>query len=209
MPLTLLSFGFLAMLRECQSVTVCGYVSDERALRYEFGIPDEVQLIDLYSPTATTFFGREGLTIDATFQFTPEQFNRYLGEQISTDNGWEPLPVPQDLLWHIGRIEEYAKWYIEREYGVDETLEDQGEVSPTPGYLEAELRRIEAEHYEAFLQRLPPFPDSGYYSCRTAGTNVLYTTKTTCDDPDYINDFILATLDINTLELYIKVSTYY
>lgn len=207
LPVTFIPFGILAALNECQTLMVCGYVSDERALRFEFDIPDEVELIDLYSPTGSSFFGREGLKIDATFRFTPEQFERYLTEQLSTDNGWEPLPVPHDLLWHIGRIEEYAMWVIEREKDADDSLLDQGEASSID--VDAELRRIEAQHFESFLERLPPFPDTGFYTCRSAGTNVLYAVKTSCDEPERVNDYILATLDSATFELRIKVNAYY
>lgn len=209
LPALLIPFGILAALNGCQSLMVCGNVSDERALRYEFSIPDEVELIELDSPTGSSFFGREGLKIDATFRFTPGQFERYLSEQVRVENGWKMLPIPRDLLWHIGRIEEYAMWVIEREEGIDEMLEDQGDTSPLPTYVDADLRRIEAEHFEAFLQRIPPFPETGYYVCRTAGTNVLYATKTSCDEPERVNDFILATLDLATLELRIKVSASY
>jgi len=209
LPVTLIPVGILAALSECQTLMVCGFVSDERALRYEFSIPDEVELIELDSPTGSSFGQREGLKIDATFRFTPGQFERYLSEQVLVENGWKMLPIPRDLLWHIGRIEEYAKRVYERERGIDETLVDQGEASPPPTYVDADLRRIEAEHFEVFLQRIPPFPETGYYVCRTAGTNVLYAIKTSCDEPERVNDFILASLDRATLELRIKVSAYY
>jgi hypothetical protein len=208
-PVTMIPFGILAALHECQTLIVCGSVSDERALRYEFNIPDEVELIKLDSPTGSSFFGREGLKIDATFRFTPEQFDNYLSENVSVSNGWNKLPVPHDLLWHIGRVEESVEREIRRENSENGSLITQGE-DPFPLRYAGEVRRRkEEERFERFLQLFPAFPEVGYYSCRTAGTNVLFATKTTCDDPDYINDFILATLDTSTFELWIKVSAYY
>jgi hypothetical protein len=209
LPVLLIPFGVLAALNECQSLAVCGNVSDESALRYEFNLPDEVELIELYSPTGSSFFGREGLTIDATFRFTHAQFHRYLTEHVHVDMGWKKLPIPRDLLWHIGDIEGSVEREIQLENSLNESLIEQGEEPPPPRYAEEQLRPTEEERFQRFLQQFPAFPVVGYYTCRTAGTNVLYATKTSCDKPDYVNDFILATLDTTTLELWIKVRSYY
>lgn len=209
LPLLLLPVAVLSMLSECASLAVCTMVSGERLLRYEFGIPANVELTHLHSPTGTSFFGREGLRIDATFRFTHDQLQRYLAEQEDMEIGWEPLPVPRDLLWHVGRIEGSVQREIERENRNNEQRLARGE-EPWPSlYSEDYPRPTEQDRFESFLSQLPPFPERGYYTCRSAGTNVLYAVKTTCMEPDRVNDFILGLLDTTALELRIKVRTYY
>ena len=62
-----------------------------------------------------------------------------------------------------------------------------------------------------FKDKLVPLEtNSGYYLCRTAGSDVLNTTITkSCDEVDYLRDIILAILDTEKKELSVIVTSGY
>lgn len=71
-------------------------VRDRQALRRLFGIPRTVEIV-AYSgfPWMNGFGQREGLSIGATYQWTPRQLDRFLKTRIP--EGWEPLPVAESV----------------------------------------------------------------------------------------------------------------
>lgn len=71
----------------------CSYDSDETVIRKEFKIPDSAQLTFFKAaPEESGWFGREGLKIDAYFQFNQEDFEEYLAD-ANQSNQWLPLPI--------------------------------------------------------------------------------------------------------------------
>jgi hypothetical protein len=91
---------------------------DERQVRRQFHVPDEVRLDTLKgNPETGGWFGREGLRIRAVFQFNEQQFDDYMhrlhdkdiwkavsflhyspdgAEQVSQSaHQWRPLPLPE------------------------------------------------------------------------------------------------------------------
>ncbi len=64
---------------------------DERQVRRQFHVPDEVRLDTLKgSPETGGWFGREGLRIRAVFQFNKQQFDSYMRGLHDTEI-WEPV----------------------------------------------------------------------------------------------------------------------
>ncbi|MCZ7555984.1 MAG: hypothetical protein M5R41_06230 [Bacteroidia bacterium] len=64
---------------------------DERQVRRQFHVPDEVRLDTLRgSPETGGWFGREGLRIRAVFQFSEAQFAAYL-RSLHDPKVWEPV----------------------------------------------------------------------------------------------------------------------
>lgn len=65
---------------------------DEKDVRNQFHIPSEVVLLFLESnPKFPGWFGREGLTISAVFQFNDMQFKDYL-VKFENEEVWSPIP---------------------------------------------------------------------------------------------------------------------
>lgn len=185
---------------------VCGCgrpLSDEAVLRRSLSIPAEVRLVGLQaSPPADQagWFGREGLTIEATFGFDPAQFEAYR-RQTADETRWRPLPVPRELLVKMLGV-------ASRQQGL-RTLNEQYQkqnrpelIRPIPGADEI------LDSWQA--PRLPLDVQQGWYRCLTAGDNLLYAAKREClDKPGDQNDFILAVLDAARRELRVTAHTNY
>lgn len=60
-------------------ISSCSFNSDELALREEFKVPNSVDMVyfEIY-PKELGWFGREGLKIDAVFQFNAQEFNQFV-----------------------------------------------------------------------------------------------------------------------------------
>jgi len=79
---------------------------DEKDLRNQFRIPSEVVLLFLESdPKLPGWFGREGLTISAVFQFDNRQFKDYL-VKIENEEVWRPIPF---IDYSPDRADSYSK----------------------------------------------------------------------------------------------------
>ncbi|NLH47110.1 MAG: hypothetical protein GX444_00755 [Myxococcales bacterium] len=182
----------------------CGHpLSDEAVLRRSLSIPSEVRLLGLQaSPPADQagWFGREGLTIEATFGFDPAQFEAFR-RQTTEGTSWRPLPVPRELLVKMLGV-------ASRQRGL-QTLNEQYQKQNRP----EQIRPIPgADEILASWQapRLPLDAQQGWYRCLTAGDNLLHAVKREClDKTGDQNDFILAVLDAARRELRVTAYTNY
>lgn len=178
-------------------------LSDEAVLRRALAIPAEVRLLGLQaSPPADQagWFGREGLTIEASFGFDPAQFEAFR-QQTADEARWRPLPVPRDLLVKMLGV-------ASRQRGLrilNERYQKQNRpelIRPIPGADEI------LDSWRA--PRLPLDVPRGWYRCLTAGDNLLYAAKREClEKPGDQNDFILAVLDAERRELRVSAHTNY
>jgi hypothetical protein len=65
---------------------------DEKNIRRQFRIPRDVPFASFDSnPKEAGWFGREGLSIQAVFQFSDGQFRDYL-DLIEDESAWKPVP---------------------------------------------------------------------------------------------------------------------
>lgn len=175
----------------------CTQDSDERVLRKEFALPATAKLFMIDSQPKSLV--REGLKIDATFEFTSTDFTIYL-EQLKQDSYWKPLPLSRSFIIKItgiGRLLEYQK----------QRYELQGQSLPEPGSV---YNPTEEQLLEAWMKKLPLDVKNGLYRCLTAGDNIMYASKIPCSQkPGDLNDFMLAVLDLDNKILRIKVHTAY
>lgn len=178
----------------------CSSGSDESILREEFDVPDSAELTYFKaSPEEAGWFGREGLKIDAYFQFNDEDFERYLST-ANKSKEWLPLPIPKKFLIHIFSVksskENRIRYYKER----NEPLPEEGSVyNPT-----------EEQMLNERIKMLPLAGSNGIFTLKAAGNNIMHSAKKTYVflDKD-LNDFMLAILDFDQKKLFIKVSTNY
>ena len=194
----LIIFVLLALLF---NLYACNMPTDESLLREEFDIPKTAVLLSYKaSPETSGWFGREGLKIDAVFQFNETDFANYIAE-AEKSGSWRVLPIPQSFLMKIGGIARHKQGLIKSYQLTGEKLPKEGSVyNPTVQQL-----------YENFIKTLPLNAKHGFYQCKTAGNNILFNTKTIVQEDltTDLNDFMLAILDIDNKTLSIKVSTIY
>ena len=70
----------------------CYKLIDEINLRNQFHVPLQVKIVSLESnPKTPGLFGRNGLQIEAVFQFNDKQFNDYLNG-LNNKTIWTPVP---------------------------------------------------------------------------------------------------------------------
>ena len=178
----------------------CSSDSDESILREEFGVPDSAKLTYFkVSPEEAGWFGREGLKIDAYFQFDDKDFERYLST-AKRSNEWLPLPIPKNFLMHMFGVKSSKanriKYYKEN----NEPLPEEGSV----------YNPSEEQLLEAGIKTLPVILQNGIFTLKAAGTDVMHAEKKTYTTLDKdLNDFMLAILDFDQKKLFIEVSTDY
>ena len=117
---TIIVWGFL--LRVFGSLSGCT-LSDAQILRQEFDLPTQAKLLMIESHPKSVV--KEGLKIDATFEFSSSNFDTYRNN-VERDSHWQPLPLSRDFLVKITgvrRVIEYRKREAER----------QGQPLPEPG----------------------------------------------------------------------------
>lgn len=91
---TIITLFILVISRSFQGCSL----SDEQVLRKEFNIPQGANLIVLNSvPERSGNFVREGWKIDATFKFSPSDFNRYR-DKVKENKQWKSLPLSRDFI---------------------------------------------------------------------------------------------------------------
>jgi len=79
---------------------------DESNLRQQLHVPSEVRTVSLDgNPKSAGFFGREGLQIDAVFEFEPEQLERYVAT-MNDGAVWKPEPL---VAYTPQQAEEYSE----------------------------------------------------------------------------------------------------
>jgi hypothetical protein len=175
-------------------------LSDEQILREEFHIPSSAKLVEIVSsPEQPGWFGREGLEITATFQFSDADFSVYKkAEKI--DRTWLPTPPTKDFIFKITGIRSYRAG-LQRSNEVLSEHFPEGTAFSVPS---------EDELYRDWKERLPLDISQGYYQCKTAGNDILHATKVLCSDRQGdLNDFMLAVIDEEQLELKVFVYTSY
>jgi hypothetical protein len=181
-------------------ITSCSFNSDESAIRNEFKIPDSAELVyfEVY-PEEAGWFGREGLKIDAYFQFTEQDFNQFVSNSKKS-NEWLPLPIPKDFLMHMFSVKKAKEYRIKYYKQKNEPLPDEGSVyNPT-----------EEQMLEAGIKILPVTGSNGIFTLKAAGTDIMNAPKKTYTKLDKdLNDFMLGILDFDQKKLFIKVSTGY
>ncbi|MCX7995517.1 MAG: hypothetical protein N3A65_07095 [candidate division WOR-3 bacterium] len=181
-------------------ISGCINESDETILRREFSVPSSAKTI--YSrvhPEEPGFFGREGLSIDIAFQFSEHDFQKYLLD-VKKSGKWLELPIPKDFLMKMFGIESTKK-------GIIRTYKDSGRNLPEEGSI---YNPTIEQLYENALKSLDLPDKKGFYQCRTAGDDIMHRPKEIklTLEKDLI-DFMLAILDIEKMQLIIKVRTKY
>jgi hypothetical protein len=189
-----LTLALLSLLIGCQE-------SDEQVLRREFGLTSQVKLLSIKSyPEKPGFFGREGLDITASFEFEPVEFEKYL-KSIQKEGMWQPMPPDREFIVKLTGIRWHAK-------SVQKRAEITGNPAPPLG---SERNPTEDQLYERWLKILPLEAKNGFYQCKTAGDNLLYSRKKApCSEKSGdLNDFMFAVLDADRKVLRVKVRTMY
>jgi hypothetical protein len=174
--------------------------SDESVLRDEFEIPARATLVWIRAtPEAPGWFGREGLEIEAEFAFKSDEFESYR-EAAQGHPGWLPVPISDDDLIKMTGLRSYLSALEHSNKVVAETVPT-AVARPVPS---------EEELLERWSERLPIDVESGLWSCRTAGDNIMYAKRVPCSaKPADLNDFMLAVLDFDTHKLRVHVHTSY
>ncbi len=198
-----MSLSFTVGLLVCAGaffVASCTLPSDEEVLRRTFDIPSDVKLSEMdVSPKEAGWFGREGLTIDARFQFTDKQFTEY-SRNVETDPLWKPLPPSKAFLMRMLGVRRSVE-------GLKRSYEMRGEELPKEGSV---YNPTAEQLYERGVKRLPLDVTDGWYQCKTAGDNLMYSRKRPCDAKEGdLNDYMLAVLDVEKKQLRIRAQTKY
>jgi hypothetical protein len=178
----------------------CSIQSDEQILRKEFNIPASAKtILFTSSPEKGGWFGREGLRIDATFQFNDTDFQGYKGE-AEKSGAWQPLPIPKYFLMKMGGIKAGKEMRLRTHRAIGEPIPKEGTVyNPT-----------EEQLYEKFVSQLFLDAKNGLYQCRAAGNDIMHEQKVIYKSLEKeLNDFMFAVLDTDKKILKIKVSTNY
>ena len=140
-----------------------------------------------------------GLKIDATFKFSPSDFNSYR-EQVRENKQWKSLPLSRDFLIKITGVSRIVE-SLQRVYELQE------KPVPEPGSI---YNPTEEQLLEEWMSKLPVDVKNGFYRCLTAGDNLMYANKVSCSEKQGdLNDFMLAILDIDQHTLRVKVHTAY
>jgi hypothetical protein len=182
-------------------LVACSYLkSDEQVLRDEFRIPPEVVLDSMsVSPEEAGWFGREGLTIDAMFRFSPEQFQEYR-RRAERDDRWKRMPPSREFLMRMLGIRSHTE-ALARSYAA------QGESLPPAGSI---YNPTEEQLYDRQASCLPLDVEYGLYQCKTAGNDIMHSFKVPCSSvKGDLNDYMLAVLDFDGKVLRIRVQTKY
>jgi hypothetical protein len=189
----LLTLSFLFGASACR-------MSDEQILRDEFDIPLKAELVEITSsPQTPGWFGREGLKITAVFQFAHSDFQNYI-QTLKEDGTWAPLPPSREFISRITGV----KTHLEALRRSEELLAEE-----SPGWS-ARVLPSEEELLENWMEQLPLDSKSGLYQCQTAGDNLMNAVKVPCRDrAGDLNDFMLAVLDEEALNLRVFVHTSY
>jgi hypothetical protein len=181
-------------------ITSCSFNSDESAIRKEFKIPDSAEMVYLeVYPKESGWFGREGLKIDAYFQFNDDDFNQFVSN-AKKSNEWLPLPIPKDFLMHMFSVKTAREYRIRYHKEKNEPLPEEGSVyNPT-----------EEQMLEAGIKSLPVTGPNGIFTLKAAGTDIMNEPKKTYTKLDKdLNDFMIGILDFDQKKLFVKVSTGY
>jgi len=178
----------------------CSLNSDEDSIRTEFKIPDSAEMVyfEVY-PKESGWFGREGLKIDAYFQFNEEDFNQFVSN-AKKSNEWLPLPIPKDFLMHMFSVQTARDSRIRYYEETNKPMPEEGSVyNPT-----------EEQILEAGIKILPVTGPNGIFTLKAAGTDIMNEPKKiyTKIDKD-LNDFMIGILDFDQKKLFVKVSTGY
>ncbi len=183
------------------ALAACSYLkSDEELLREEFRIPRGAALdsMSVY-PKEAGWFGREGLTIDAVFRFSPEQFETYR-RRAEQDDRWKPMPPSRGFLMKMLGIRSHIE-------GVARSYALQGKPVPPAGSV---YNPTEEQLYDRLTARLPLDVEHGLYQCRTAGNDIMHLPKIPCSSVEGdLNDYMFAVLDFDKKLLRIKVHASY
>lgn len=172
-------------------------LSDEQVLRQQFELPAKVKLLVIESYPKSLV--REGLKIDATFEFSSRDFETYL-DKVEQDGHWKPLPLSRSSLLKITGVRRVIEHRRRR-------AELEGETLPEPGSI---YNPTEEQLLESWMENLPLDVKNGFYRCLTAGDNIMYERKVSCSEkPGNLNDFMLAVLDLDNKTLRVKVHTAY
>lgn len=178
----------------------CSLNSDEDSIRNEFKIPDSTEMVyfEVY-PKESGWFGREGLKINAYFQFNEEDFNQYVSN-VKKSNEWLPLPIPKDFLMHMFSVKTAREYRIRYHKEKNESLPEEGSVyNPTKEQM-----------LEAGVKSLPVTGPNGIFTLKAAGTDIMNEPKKTYTKLDKdLNDFMIGILDFDQKKLFVKVSTGY
>lgn len=194
MKISFLIITFFSLLISCSPN------SDVDSIRKEFKIPDSAEMVyfEVY-PKESGWFGREGLKIDAYFQFNEEDFNQFVSN-AKKSNEWLPLPIPKDFLMHMFSIktarDSRIRYYIE----TNKPMPEEGSVyNPT-----------EEQMLEAGIKILPVTGPNGIFTLKAAGTDIMNEPKKTYKKLNKdLNDFMIGILDFDQKKLFVKVSTGY
>jgi hypothetical protein len=178
----------------------CSSDSDETEIRKEFKIPDSAQLTFFKAtPEESGWFGREGLKIDAYFQFNQEDFEKYLFD-ANHSNQWLPLPIPKDFLMKMLRIKSHKQ-------GITNTYKKEKRPLPEEGSV---YNSTEEQLFERGVKIIPVTGPNGIFILKSAGHDIMRMSKKTHTKLDKeINDFMLGILDFDQQKLFVKVSTSY
>lgn len=161
---------------------------DEAQLRKMFKIPATAQQLQLDSQPKTGGWPREGLRINAIFQFSDDDWPRY---QSNNNLNWKMLPIPDDLILKIGN-------HLPKD-SLDESSPSSGQVA------EQQQKRFVTK----LLETLPK-AKSGQFVCLTAGNDLLHEPTVSCQKySQRFSDFAIGVLDVETQQLKIRVRTYY
>ncbi len=189
----------LLILVSVFGATACR-ISDERVLRNEFDIPVTAELVEITSsPETPGWFGREGLKISATFQFSHSDFQDYM-KRAEEEETWVPLPPSREFIYKITGIRSYLEALRRTEEILAEQLpEGGGQTFPA-----------EEELYKNWMEQLPLDNECGMYQCKTAGDDLLNAVKVPCKErAGDLDDFMLAVLDEEGRKLRVFVHTSY
>ena len=191
---TIIMWGFL--LQVFGSLSGCT-PSDEQILRQEFDLPTRTKLVMIESYPKSLV--REGLKIDATFEFSSSDFDTYRNN-VERDSRWQPLPLSRDFLVKITGVRQAIEYRQRR-------AERQGEPLPEAGSI---YNPTEDQLLEQWKENLPLDVKHGFYHCLTAGDNIMLEKKVPCSEkPGDLNDFMLGILDLDNKTLRVKVHTSY
>ncbi len=173
--------------------------SDKQFLRPEFSLPSSVKLVSFNSSPDMRLLPREGLSITATFKFTPTEFAIYR-EKAKRDDRWKPLPVSREFVIKITGIRSIIK-------SVNNSYKIRGEAIPTLGSI---YNPTEEQAYEEWVKRLPLDVQNGLYQCQTSGSDIMHDPKVPCSlKSGDLRDFMFAVLDFEHQTLRVRVNTLY
>lgn len=173
--------------------------SDKQFLRREFSLPSSMKLVSFNSsPDNMGLSPREGLSITATFKFTPTEFAIYR-EKAKRDDRWKPLPV--------------SRKFVIKMTGIRSSIESvnsykaRGEALPTPDSVD---NPTEDKLYERWVKRLPLDVQNGLYQCQTSGSDIMHYPKVPCSSRSGdLHDFMFGVLDFEHQTLRVKINTRY